>query len=116
MDDRQRSESAWIQEGPRTRRQRTNLTIRWLGILLPLVFSSPIVYWIVTPVSTLLGLGAAGWPGSGVWLAMGAVIWIAAVGVLCVRRDWQGAGGISAVYVVINIYWWLPVLGVFHFD
>jgi hypothetical protein len=111
MDDRSDGGPAWTRDDRKSPRQRVNLTLRWLGIILPLVLSFPAFPWL-----SWLGLERGGLSGFRVRMGLGAAIWIGFTAVLVRRRDWQGAVGISLVYLVLETWWWIFVLGVLHFD
>jgi hypothetical protein len=70
-------------------------TIRWLGILLPMVLSYPLL-----PID-----------GFGAWfrprVIAAAVLWLVLAAVLLIRRDWRGAAAITAVYVIVDAWWTL---------
>ena len=77
------------------RRGGLTKTIRWLGILLPMVLSYPLL-----PVDAF-----------GAWfrprVIAAAVLWLVLAAVLLIRRDWRGAAAITAVYVIVDAWWTL---------
>ncbi|MBN1630820.1 MAG: hypothetical protein JW990_13740 [Thermoleophilia bacterium] len=108
MDDRMVDGPAPVQKEPLTPRQRVNLTLRWLGIILPLAITYPVFSWILDGFQR----------GSGGFLALVATaagLWIAFTVALAWRRDWAGAAAISAFYLVVDAWWWLLALEVIGF-
>jgi hypothetical protein len=79
-------------------------TIRWLGILLPMVLSYPLL-----PID-----GFAAWLRPRVIAA--AALWLVLAAVLLVRRDWRGAAAITAVYVIVDAWWTLIAFRVLRPD
>jgi hypothetical protein len=82
-------------EGPDERSGGLTKTVRWLGILLPMVLSYPLL-----PID-----------GFGAWLRprviAAAALWLVLAAVLLIRRDWRGAAAITAVYVIVDAWWTL---------
>ena len=76
-------------------RENRTKTVRWLGILLPLVLSYPIL-----PVD-----GFTAWFKPRIIAA--AAVWLILAFILLVRRDWRGAAAITAMYVVADAWWTL---------
>lgn len=70
-------------------------TLRWLGLLLPLVLSYPVL-----PVEAF-----GGWFRPRVIAA--AACWLILSAWLLIRRDWRGAAAITAMYVVVDAWWML---------
>jgi hypothetical protein len=91
-------------DGADDRRGGFTKTIRWLGILLPMVLSYPLL-----PVDAF-----GGWFRPRVLAA--AAVWLVLAAVLLIRRDWRGAAAITAVYVIVDAWWLLPATGVVDFD
>lgn len=82
-------------------RRRLNLTLRYLGIILPIVASyAGLILADGHPLGLWLGLG------------IGAVLWSAFTIVLLARRDWAGAGTVTFCYVVLSAWVWLLITGV----
>ena len=79
-------------------------TVRWLGILLPMVLSYPLL-----PVD-----------GFGAWfrprVITAAALWLVLAAVLLIRRDWRGAAAITAVYVIVDAWWTLIAFRVLNLD
>jgi hypothetical protein len=112
VDDRMEGRTAPVQNEPLTRRQRTNKTLRWLGLILPLVITYP----IVLPFISWLGPEQWGLAGFQATIGFGAALWIGFTVALAWRRDWTGAAAISAFYLIVDAWWWLLALEVIHFD
>jgi hypothetical protein len=85
-----------LQKEPRTRAGRVNWTLRWLGILVPLFLTYPVLPFV--PVE------GTWWPARFI-TAVG--FWIALTAALLWRRDWRGAAAISAFYIIMDA-WWAP--------
>jgi hypothetical protein len=79
-------------DGCDERRGGLTKTFRWLGVLLPMVLSYPLL-----PVD-----------GFGTWLRprviAAAVLWLLLAAVLLIRRDWRGAATITAMYVILDAW------------
>lgn len=101
-DDRVDGTPGQLHEEPPTPARRLNLTLRYVGLLLPLAM-------------LFAGLGLSGRLSYGfvVCGSIGAAVWIAITAVLALRHDWKGAAAISVIYVLWNTPLWLLVAGVF---
>ena len=108
MDDRMVDAPAQVQNEPLTPKQTLNATLRWLGILLPLVMVYGLGLW--------LGFGRGSYSGFRTPVMLGAALWVGFAVTLAWRRDWRGAAAISACYVLVDAWWWLLALGVIHTD
>jgi hypothetical protein len=97
-----------VQKEPPVPGRGTNLTLRYLGIILPLVMTYFLGFW--------LGFGRAGLDGFRVAVALAAASWIGFAVALAIRRDWAGVAAITVFYALVDAWWWLLALGVLHFD
>ncbi len=97
-----------VQKEPPAPTRRLNLTLRYLGIILPLVAT-----YLFAMLSVFRWDSSA---GSLAAVAVGGAIWAGCTVFLCSRRDWAGAGAISFLYVLMNAWLWLVVLGVLNVD
>lgn len=85
-----------MRERIRERWQDRAKTVRWLGVLLPLVLS----------YSVLRIGGPAAWLHPRVIAAV--VVWMFVAAGLLIRRDWRGAAALTAMYAVADA--WLTLL------
>ena len=104
--------TASVQNEPLTPRQRVNKTLRWLGIILPLVITYPILY----PFVSWLAPEQWGLAGFRAMIAFAAALWVGFAIALAWRRDWKGALAITVFYLLVDAWWWLLALEVIHFD
>ena len=79
--------------------------VRWLGLLLPLLLTYPLLPFVE--------FGSAWFQ---IRVILGAACWVGATAVLLWRRDWRGATAISGVYVLADSWWILPAFGVISLD
>lgn len=84
-------------------RRRRNMTMRYLGILLPLAITYGIGLQVTGSHQVALLRLVVG---------VGAVLWVGFACLLGLRRDWSGALAISVVYLILNGWMWLLALGV----
>ena len=107
MKDRMASGPARVENELPTPGRRVSRTLRWLGIILPLVMTWLALVFVFGRGS-LIGFQTA--------LALSAALWVGLAIALGWRRDWKGALAISVFYVIADAYWWLLALRVIHFD
>lgn len=92
-------------EAPPSPEEQVNLAIRNVGLIGPFALS----YW---------GVFYTLWKGypAGAWACMivGTVIWAGASCMLGLRRDWRRAAAISAMYILLDAWIWLMVIGVIN--
>jgi len=98
-------------EEPLTPRQRVDHALRWLGILLPLIVTYPIVYPLVSWLGVDFNVH-----GLQVAVPVGAALWVGFTAALAWRRDWAGAAAVSVFYTLVDAWWWILALGIVHFD
>lgn len=90
---------------------RISRILRWLGIIMPLVVSYPIVYPLVSWAGVDFGQASAR-----VLIPVAAALWLGFTVALGWRRDWRGAGAITVFYLIVDAWWWLLALGVIRLD
>ena len=90
---------------PLQRVSRVDWPLRWLGLLLPILLTYPLLPFVEF---------ASGW--FQIRVAAGAVCWALFAAALLWRRDWRGALAISVMYVLADSWWMLPAFGVIGLD
>jgi hypothetical protein len=80
-------------------RRAINLSLRYLGIVLPLVVIC-FYLWSFVP-----HFGPEG------YVALSLFLWLVFTVTLALRRDWSGALALGVVYAVINVPFLLLLLG-----
>jgi hypothetical protein len=102
-----------VQKEPKTPRERRNMGLRWLGILVPLVVTYPFLF----PLDLFVGWAdGSSFVGFQVRMAIGAAIWVGLAAVLARRKDWAGAAAISVFYILVDAWWRILAVGLIHVD
>jgi len=108
VDDRVDGRLESRQSEPPPSGHRVDLTLRYLGIILPIALTYVVGFG--------LGLGSGGQAAFAASVTAAAAVWAGASVALGLRRDWAGVGAVTFFYVLIDAWIWLLVTGVMHFD